>query len=96
MKTYRRADGFEVQDANDRPIEWAVETYGGEFVEVIPPTPPSNEELAKQAEIAEKKAYLEKTDYKILKKLEKLLPADDVDVLDRQTKRDQINQLEAV
>ena len=49
----------------------------------------------KSAEIAEKQAFLDKTDYKILKKLEKLLPADDVDVIERQGKRDRINQLEA-
>ena len=96
MKTYRRNDGFEVQDAKDRSVEWAVETYGGEFVEVLPPPPPTKEELAKQAEIAEKKDALAKSDYKILKKLEKLLPADDADVLERQSKRDRINQLEAL
>ena len=94
MKHYKRTDGFEVQDAKDRPIEWAVETYGGEFVEVIPPPPPTEEELAKKAEINEAKAHLEKTDYKILKKLEKLLPADDADVVERQAKRNRINELE--
>jgi putative IMPACT (imprinted ancient) family translation regulator len=47
----------------------------------------------KDDEIAEKKRYLQETDYKILKKLEKLLPADDADVLDRQGKRDRINIL---
>ena len=53
---------------------------------VFPPT--------KEQEIAEKKLALSITDYKILKKLEKLLPSDDVDVLERQEKRDRINQLE--
>jgi hypothetical protein len=56
----------------------------------------SEQEVATKKEITEKKAELEKSDYKILKKLEKLLPADDVDVLERQSKRDRINQLEAV
>lgn len=48
MKIYKRTDGFEVQDAADRPLSWAVETYGGtvkDWVEVIPPTPPTQEEL---------------------------------------------------
>jgi phage tail tube protein FII len=52
-------------------------------------------EEAKQREIAEKKSQLALSDYKILKKLEKLLPVDDVDVIERQGKRDRINQLEA-
>ncbi len=93
MKIYRRSDGLEVQDGYGRGVVWACETYGGEFVEVLPPQPPTEEERAKDAEIAQKKADLEKSDYKILKKLEKLLPADDVDVLERQGKRDRINQL---
>jgi putative IMPACT (imprinted ancient) family translation regulator len=92
-KTYRRTDGFEVQDLLDRPIEWVVKTYGGEFVEIIT-TPPTAEELAAKAEIAESKDYLAKTDYKILKKLEALLPADDVDVIARKAKRGRINTLE--
>lgn len=54
-----------------------------------------NEQAAiKAKEIVEKKAELDKSDYKILKKLEKLLPADDADVVERQGKRDRINQLE--
>ncbi len=96
MKIYKRTDGFEVQDAKDRPIEWAVETYGGEFVEVISPAPMSQEERAKLAEIAEKKEFLAKSDYKILKKLEQMFLADDVDVLERQGKRNRINELEAL
>lgn len=54
---------------------------------VPPPTP--------EQEIALNKAVLAQTDYKILKKLERLLPADDPDVLERQSKRDRINMLEA-
>lgn len=54
MKIYRRDDGFEVQDAADRPIEWAIETYGGNFIEVQPPAPPDPavivaEQYAKEA-----------------------------------------------
>lgn len=45
MKHYRRTDGFEVQDAKDRDLAWVTETYGGEFVEVLPPTPPTAEEI---------------------------------------------------
>jgi hypothetical protein len=45
MKIYKRADGFEVQDTQDRDIAWVTETYGGEWVEVIPPPPPTAEEL---------------------------------------------------
>ncbi len=52
-------------------------------------------EVLKEREINEKKAQLAISDYKILKKLEKLLPVDDVDVIERQSKRDRINQLEA-
>lgn len=40
MKIYRReSDGFEVQDANARDLAWVTATYGGGFVEIIPPTP---------------------------------------------------------
>ena len=45
MKIYKRTDGFEVQDAQDRDIAWVTETYGGEWVEVLPPTPPTAEEI---------------------------------------------------
>jgi hypothetical protein len=45
MKTYRRTDGFEVCDATERGVSWASETYGGEFVEVVPPTPLTAEEV---------------------------------------------------
>jgi len=97
MKIYRRvSDNFTVSDELGRDIAWVVETYGGEFVEVLPPEPPSKEELDNLAEIAEKKAQLAISDYKILKKLEKLLPADDVDVIERQGKRNRINELEAL
>jgi hypothetical protein len=50
----------------------------------------------KGREIAQKKSELAISDYKILKKLEKLLPADDVDVIERQGKRNRINELEAL
>jgi hypothetical protein len=55
----------------------------------IPPLTPAQK-------IALNKAILAQTDYKILKKLEKLLPADDADVIERQKKRDRINELEAL
>ena len=51
--------------------------------------------LTAEQEVAKKKSELAISDYKILKKLEKLLPADDVDVIERQGKRDRINQLES-
>ena len=38
MKTYRRTDGFEVHDANNRSIEWVKKEFGGEFVEISHPT----------------------------------------------------------
>lgn len=49
MKHYKRTDGFEVQDARDRDINWVTETYGGDWVEVQPPTPKTEAEI--QAEI---------------------------------------------
>lgn len=56
-KEYLRAsDGFRVNDAKDRPITWAVETYGGElsnWSEVLPPVPPTEDELKVQAIDAE-------------------------------------------
>jgi hypothetical protein len=55
---------------------------------VPPPTP--------EQEIAQNKSALAISDYKILKKLEKLLPADDADVVERQGKRNRINELEAL
>jgi hypothetical protein len=54
----RESDGFRVNDSQERPLEWVVETYGGEFVEVLPPAPPTKEELEKLAEIAERKKEL--------------------------------------
>lgn len=54
MKIYKRTDGFEVQDTQDRDLAWVTETYGGEFVEVLPPTPPTAEEL--QAIVDDKEA----------------------------------------
>jgi hypothetical protein len=95
MKIYRRSDGFEVNDMQNRPLSWVQEVYGGDFVE-IPRTEESEETRQRNQEIAQHKAFLAQTDYKILKKLEKLLPADDADVIERQNKRDRINQLEVL
>lgn len=42
MKIFiRQADGFRVEDNLDRTSEWASETYGGSFTDVVPvaPTP---------------------------------------------------------
>ena len=62
-KTFRRSDGFEVVDVQDRPIERVVTKYGGEdWVEVVPPPPPTKEELdaIKAVKKAKKDAVLAK------------------------------------
>jgi hypothetical protein len=62
MKIYKRTDGFEVQDAKDRDIAWVTETYGGEWVEVLPPPPPDPKDVAAliKAKSDKKKAALSK------------------------------------
>ena len=55
MKIYRRADGFEVHDVKDRPLEWAVKTYGGNFVEIVPTEQPTMIELNEIAEVKQSK-----------------------------------------
>ena len=62
----------------------------------IPYVRPTAEERARAQEIAENKSALSISDYKILKKLEKLLPFDDADVIERQKMRNRINELEAL
>jgi hypothetical protein len=55
-RTYRRSDGFTCIDLEGRPIEWAVETYGGEMTdwsEGLPPAPPTEDELRIKAIDAE-------------------------------------------
>ena len=78
---------------------WGNQYYGVDdcVVSVVADLDPI-EEAAKEVklrEINQKKFELAQSDYKILKKLEKLLPTDDVDVIERQRKRDRINELEA-
>lgn len=58
MKVYRReADNFEVQSADDKPIEWAIEMYGGVFVEVAPAV--ANPKVKERSEILSQIAALE-------------------------------------
>lgn len=54
MRIYRRADGFEVQDSENRDLWWVTENYGPGFVEVLPKVPTLEEQNAEmvKAEIA--------------------------------------------
>lgn len=71
MKTYRRADGFEVCDEKDRSISWAQETYGGSFIEIVPP-PPLTDEQKRVIEIDKELKEIEKIE-KVKERKESLI-----------------------
>jgi hypothetical protein len=76
---------------------WGNAYYGTDDcvrVEVVDPTKEEQESADRlREEIYLNKSFLDATDYKIIKKLESLLPKDDVDVVARQAKRVRLNEL---
>lgn len=75
MKIYRRADGFEVQDAKNRDLAWVKESFGGEFTEIV--------EGKKDSKIVEQSMMLDERRKKAIEKLSKigLTPQDIKDAL---------------
>jgi hypothetical protein len=94
MKKFRReSDNLEVQDEKDRSLAEIQKLYGPGFVEVLPVVETEEKKEARR-ELSELKSSLSKSDFKILQKLEKLLPQDDPDVIARDAKRDRIRKIE--